>query len=106
MTAPSARRAEVSRRTCETTITVALDLDGEGRAEIESGIGFLDHMLTSLARHARFDLRLTCQGSRSARRSTGRSANAAASPGSARPMRRSTRRWRAPWWISRAGRAR
>lgn len=62
MSAPSARRAEVSRRTCETAVTVALDLDGEGRAEIESGIGFLDHMLTSLARHARFDLRLACQG--------------------------------------------
>jgi imidazoleglycerol-phosphate dehydratase len=62
MTGPSARRAEVSRRTCETTITVALDLDGEGRAEIGSGIGFLDHMLASLAKHARFDLRLTCQG--------------------------------------------
>ena len=62
MTTPSARRAEVSRRTCETTVTVALDLDGEGRAEIKSGIGFLDHMLTSLAKHARFDLRLTCQG--------------------------------------------
>jgi imidazoleglycerol-phosphate dehydratase len=62
MSAPSARRAEVSRKTVETQITVALDLDGEGRAEIETGIGFLDHMLTSLARHARFDLRLTCQG--------------------------------------------
>ena len=62
MSAPSARRAEVSRTTGETEIKVALDLDGEGRAEIESGIGFLDHMLTSLARHARFDLRLTCQG--------------------------------------------
>ncbi|MGH6916561.1 MAG: imidazoleglycerol-phosphate dehydratase, partial [Geminicoccaceae bacterium] len=62
MSAPGARRAEVSRTTAETAITVALDLDGEGRAEIESGIGFLDHMLTSLARHARFDLRLTCQG--------------------------------------------
>jgi imidazoleglycerol-phosphate dehydratase len=62
MTAPSARRAEVSRTTAETAITVALSLDGEGRAEVESGIGFLDHMLTSLAKHARFDLRLTCQG--------------------------------------------
>jgi imidazoleglycerol-phosphate dehydratase len=62
MSAPSARRAEVSRTTGETAITVALDLDGEGRAEVESGIGFLDHMLISLAKHARFDLRLTCQG--------------------------------------------
>jgi imidazoleglycerol-phosphate dehydratase len=62
MSAQNARRAEVSRTTAETAITVALDLDGEGRAEIESGIGFLDHMLTSLAKHARFDLRLSCQG--------------------------------------------
>ena len=62
MSTPSARRAEVGRTTGETEIKVTLDLDGEGRAEIESGIGFLDHMLTSLAKHARFDLRLTCQG--------------------------------------------
>jgi imidazoleglycerol-phosphate dehydratase len=62
MSAPSPRRAEISRTTGETEITVDLDLDGEGRTEIETGIGFLDHMLTSLARHARFDLRLTCQG--------------------------------------------
>jgi imidazoleglycerol-phosphate dehydratase len=62
MSKPATRRAEVSRKTAETAITVALDLDGEGRAEVESGIGFLDHMLTSLARHGRFDLRLSCQG--------------------------------------------
>jgi imidazoleglycerol-phosphate dehydratase len=62
MSTPGARRAEVGRTTGETEIKVALDLDGEGRAEIESGIGFLDHMLTSLAKHARFDLRLSCQG--------------------------------------------
>jgi imidazoleglycerol phosphate dehydratase HisB len=58
----SARRAEVTRTTGETTVTVALTLDGDGRAEVESGIGFLDHMLTSLARHARFDLTLSCTG--------------------------------------------
>jgi imidazoleglycerol-phosphate dehydratase len=57
-----ARRAEVSRKTAETTITLALTLDGEGQAEIGTGIGFLDHMLTSLARHARFDLTLRCEG--------------------------------------------
>jgi imidazoleglycerol-phosphate dehydratase len=62
MSAPSPRRAEVGRTTGETEISVTLDLDGEGRAEIETGVGFLDHMLTSLARHARFDLRLSCQG--------------------------------------------
>jgi imidazoleglycerol-phosphate dehydratase len=62
MSAPSPRRAEVGRTTGETEVKVTLDLDGEGRAEVESGIGFLDHMLTSLAKHARFDLRLSCQG--------------------------------------------
>jgi len=41
---------------------VTLTLNGEGRAEVESGIGFLDHMLTSLAKHARFDLALSCDG--------------------------------------------
>jgi imidazoleglycerol phosphate dehydratase HisB len=58
----SARRAEVTRTTGETRVTVTLTLNGEGRAEVESGIGFLDHMLTSLAKHARFDLALSCDG--------------------------------------------
>jgi imidazoleglycerol-phosphate dehydratase len=67
MTTPSApltapRVAEVTRTTGETAITVSLALDGEGSAELESGIGFLDHMLTALARHARFDLTLSCNG--------------------------------------------
>jgi imidazoleglycerol-phosphate dehydratase len=67
MTTPSApltapRVAEVTRTTNETAITVSLALDGEGSAEVESGIGFLDHMLTALARHARFDLTLSCNG--------------------------------------------
>jgi imidazoleglycerol phosphate dehydratase HisB len=52
----------VERRTAETAIRVALTLDGTGRAEIETGIGFLDHMLTALAKHARFDLDLSCDG--------------------------------------------
>ncbi len=56
------RHAEVSRKTSETTIELNLVLDGTGQADIESGIGFLDHMLISLARHARFDLTLRCQG--------------------------------------------
>jgi imidazoleglycerol phosphate dehydratase HisB len=56
------RRAEVSRKTSETAVTLALTLDGEGRAEIATGVGFLDHMLTSLARHARLDLSLKCDG--------------------------------------------
>lgn len=58
----SARRAEVSRKTGETAITVALELDGTGRSEIATGIGFLDHMLTALAKHGRFDLTLECEG--------------------------------------------
>jgi imidazoleglycerol-phosphate dehydratase len=62
MSTAGARQAEVTRTTGETAVTVALALDGEGRAEVESGIGFLDHMLTSLAKHARFDLTLSCDG--------------------------------------------
>jgi imidazoleglycerol-phosphate dehydratase len=58
----SARRAEIKRKTLETEIALELTLDGEGRAEVKTGIGFLDHMLAALARHARFDLRLSCEG--------------------------------------------
>jgi imidazoleglycerol phosphate dehydratase HisB len=58
----SARRVELRRETGETRIAVALDLDGTGRSEIRSGIGFLDHLLATLARHARFDLNLSCEG--------------------------------------------
>jgi imidazoleglycerol-phosphate dehydratase len=58
----SARRAAVSRKTLETTIAVELILDGTGRAEVATGIGFFDHMLGALARHARFDLTLKCRG--------------------------------------------
>ncbi len=57
-----ARIAELSRRTAETDITLRLDLDGSGRSEIDTGIGFLDHMLTALARHALFDLRVKAIG--------------------------------------------
>lgn len=60
MTQP--RRAEIHRKTGETDVTVILVLDGTGRAEIATGIGFYDHMLTALAKHARFDLTLRCQG--------------------------------------------
>ncbi len=56
------RRATIKRQTLETRIALELALDGEGRAEIQTGIGFLDHMLASLTRHARFDLKLTCAG--------------------------------------------
>lgn len=56
------RTATRSRSTAETQIEVTVNLDGTGRAEVSTGIGFLDHMLTSLARHARLDLSLTCSG--------------------------------------------
>jgi imidazoleglycerol-phosphate dehydratase len=58
----NARRSEMVRETRETKVRVELSLDGGGGAEVQSGIGFLDHLITTLARHARFDLRLTCAG--------------------------------------------
>jgi imidazoleglycerol-phosphate dehydratase len=58
----SARRAAVSRTTLETAIEVELTLDGAGRASVATGIGFFDHMLCALVKHARFDLTLKCQG--------------------------------------------
>jgi imidazoleglycerol-phosphate dehydratase len=61
-TPPWNRRAEISRETSETAIAVALGLDGEGRADIATGIGFLDHMLTALARHGLFDLKVQAKG--------------------------------------------
>ncbi|MCQ2453025.1 MAG: imidazoleglycerol-phosphate dehydratase HisB [Clostridia bacterium] len=56
------RQAEMTRVTNETDITLSLDLDGTGCGEINSGCGFLDHMLTLFARHGRFDLSVTCKG--------------------------------------------
>jgi imidazoleglycerol phosphate dehydratase HisB len=58
----SGRRARVERRTAETTVIVELHLDGSGQADVRTGIGFLDHLLTNLARHARLDLTLRCDG--------------------------------------------
>jgi imidazoleglycerol-phosphate dehydratase len=57
-----ARKALIERKTRETDIRLALDLDGEGRSKIQTGIGFLDHMLTSFATHGRFDLDVRCKG--------------------------------------------
>jgi imidazoleglycerol-phosphate dehydratase len=57
-----ARRAEVARKTRETDVKVSLGLDGRGRSRIDTGIGFLDHMLTSFATHGRFDLDVRCKG--------------------------------------------
>ncbi|MFW5739246.1 MAG: imidazoleglycerol-phosphate dehydratase HisB [Myxococcota bacterium] len=62
MNAVSHRTARVCRKTRETDIELQLDLDGRGDADVATGIGFLDHMIASLARHARFDLELRCQG--------------------------------------------
>ncbi len=56
------RTANIERNTAETKISLALNLDGDGKSEINSGSGFLDHMLTLFARHGRFDLTLFCDG--------------------------------------------
>jgi imidazoleglycerol phosphate dehydratase HisB len=56
------RTATVERRTKETSIDLTLELDGSGGSEISTGLGFLDHMLTSLTFHARWDLSLRCDG--------------------------------------------
>jgi len=56
------RTAAVKRKTRETDITLALGLDGRGRSSIDTGIGFLDHMLTAFATHGRFDLDVRCRG--------------------------------------------
>jgi len=61
-TAAGRRVATIVRKTRETDIRLALALDGEGRSKIATGIGFLDHMLTALATHARFDLDASCKG--------------------------------------------
>lgn len=56
------RTAEICRTTAETDIKLSLNLDGTGKSDIDSGCGFLDHMLTLFAKHGRFDLTLTCKG--------------------------------------------
>ncbi|MBO7401446.1 MAG: imidazoleglycerol-phosphate dehydratase, partial [Lachnospiraceae bacterium] len=56
------RQATVNRKTKETDITLALDIDGEGKAEVSTGIGFLDHMLEGFAKHGFFNLKLQCKG--------------------------------------------
>lgn len=57
-----ARTATIARATSETEITLSLNLDGSGEADVDSGIGFLDHMLTTFARHALFDLQVRATG--------------------------------------------
>ena len=57
-----ARTARIERKTAETEITLELDLDGSGQAQIQTGVGFFDHMLELLARHGTFDLTLNATG--------------------------------------------
>ena len=57
-----ARTARIQRTTGETSITLALDLDGTGRAQVSTGVGFFDHMLTLLARHSLIDLDIEAKG--------------------------------------------
>ncbi len=56
------RTSEIKRKTAETDILLEINLDGSGKGEINSGCGFLDHMLTLFAKHGRFDLKLNCKG--------------------------------------------
>ena len=62
ITTPFPRIAEVSRNTAETKITVKLNLDGTGEANLSTGIGFFDHMLDQIARHGLIDLDIQCVG--------------------------------------------
>ena len=56
------RNASLTRKTNETDISLMLNLDGKGESKIDSGCGFLDHMLTLFAKHGRFDLTVSCKG--------------------------------------------
>ena len=56
------RTADIARKTAETDIVLVVNLDGTGSGEIQTGCGFLDHMLTLFARHGRFDLTIRCTG--------------------------------------------
>jgi imidazoleglycerol-phosphate dehydratase len=56
------RTATIQRKTAETDISLSLNLDGTGKGELNTGIGFLDHMLSLFARHGRVDLQVTCKG--------------------------------------------
>ena len=56
------RNSEITRKTAETDIRLSIALDGTGKAEISTGVGFMDHMLTLFARHGMFDLCVSCKG--------------------------------------------
>ena len=68
------REGVINRKTNETDIRLKLELDGSGKSCIDTGCGFLDHMLTLFARHGRFDLTIRTSASRSATPSRRRSA--------------------------------
>jgi imidazoleglycerol-phosphate dehydratase len=59
---PAGRTAEIERKTGETTVTLSLHLDGSGNSRVETGVGFLDHMLTLLSRHSLVDLTVRASG--------------------------------------------
>ena len=56
------RKSDIRRKTAETDIVLSLDLDGSGKSDVDTGCGFLDHMLTLFASHGRFDLKVRCKG--------------------------------------------
>ncbi|MBR6794205.1 MAG: imidazoleglycerol-phosphate dehydratase HisB [Clostridia bacterium] len=56
------RTATINRKTAETDIQLSLNLDGNGKSTVQTGVGFLDHMLTLFAAHGKFDLEITCKG--------------------------------------------
>ncbi|MCL2126390.1 MAG: imidazoleglycerol-phosphate dehydratase HisB [Oscillospiraceae bacterium] len=56
------RRAEITRKTAETDIALSLDLDGSGKSLVDTGVGFMDHMLELFAKHGRFDIDARCIG--------------------------------------------
>lgn len=56
------RNAEIRRDTAETKISISLTLEGTGKSKIDTGVGFMDHMLTLFAKHGRFDLAVKCKG--------------------------------------------
>jgi len=56
------RKSEITRKTAETDVVLKLNLDGSGKNEITTGVGFLDHMLELFSRHGRFDLEIKCTG--------------------------------------------
>ena len=56
------RTSRIHRQTSETEIDLSLNIDGTGQCTVDTGVGFLDHMLTLFAKHGQFDLQVTCQG--------------------------------------------